>query len=116
MDVRPSDYSQLNDSGRVKFTGQPFAWAPTVLVGLNEFHINGIEGWAPRCIAITSDVTGAGFTWQLNSWSDTIKYSVGASYLALDNGPPIVVDDTEQINDVNTQRHKIIGGAIQAPH
>jgi H-type lectin domain len=87
MDVRPWNKPQLNDSGKVKFAGQPFEWAPTLLVGVNEFDIDGTKGTSTRWVATTSEVTAAGFTWQLDSWHDTVKYLVGASYLALDNGP-----------------------------
>jgi hypothetical protein len=34
-----------------------------------------------------SDVTKEGFKWHNDFWSDTVKYALGASYIALDVGP-----------------------------
>jgi len=92
-DVRPTTEPKLCDSGKVDFAGEQFPWAPTVLVGINEFHFDGSQGTSIRCVAKTSHVTEAGFNWELNSWEDGAKYLVGASYLALDNGPPTPVGD-----------------------
>lgn len=87
MDVRPWQNPQLEDSGSVKFSGQPFAWAPTLLLGVNTFDIDGTKGTSIRWKATASDVSRSGYTWHLDSWFDTVKYSMGCSYLALDNGP-----------------------------
>lgn len=86
-DVRPWQKPQLVDTGEAKFSGSPFAWPPTVIVAVNTFDIDA-KGTSIRWKATVSEITSEGFRWNLDSWYDTIKYSMGASYLALDNGPP----------------------------
>ena len=86
-DVRPWDRPQLLDSGSAKFPGKPFPWPPLLFIGVNMFDIAADKGTSIRWKATASDITKDGFKWQCDSWYDTVKYAVGASYLALDVGP-----------------------------
>jgi hypothetical protein len=80
------DKPQLSDSGKAKFSGKLFSRAPLFFVGVNKFDIAAEKGTSIRWKATTSDVTKDEFKRQLESWYDTVKYALGASYLALDVG------------------------------
>jgi hypothetical protein len=51
------------------------------------FDIAADRGTSIRWKATASDVTKEGFKWHNDSWSDIVKYALGASYIALDVGP-----------------------------
>jgi len=81
MDVRPWNVPQLVNQGHVQFD-HPFRSPPKVLTALNCLDIDRRSGL--RIASATSDVTSEGMAWNINAWSDTVIYSAGASYIAID--------------------------------
>jgi hypothetical protein len=83
MDVRAWDKPQLQNSKAIKFNfgGTAFWKDPQVFTGLNFIDIASSNNL--RIKAYGSDISASGFTWHLDSWADTILYSAGISYIAL---------------------------------
>ncbi|KAJ7257177.1 hypothetical protein B0H12DRAFT_1015483 [Mycena haematopus] len=83
MDVRAWDKPQLLNSKAIQFNfgGTHFWKEPKVFVGLNFIDIASSKNL--RIKAYGSDITAKGFTWHIDSWADTILYSAGISYVAL---------------------------------
>lgn len=79
-DIRPWDQPQHTNQGTAEF-GDRFQQAPRVWAALSELDVG--NGANLRIRSITSDVTATGMTWNLDSWGDTVLYSAGASYLAV---------------------------------
>ncbi|KAJ7257183.1 hypothetical protein B0H12DRAFT_1015479 [Mycena haematopus] len=83
MDVRAWNKPQLHNSKAIKFDfgGTAFWKDPQVFLGLNFIDIASSKNL--RIKAYGSDISAEGFTWHLDSWCDTILYSAGISYIAL---------------------------------
>jgi hypothetical protein len=81
-DVRPWNAPQSVNKGHVQFD-KKFRCPPKVRTALNFLDI-GHEANL-RVKTFTSDVTAEGIAWNIDSWSDTILYSAGASYIAIDD-------------------------------
>ena len=78
-ETRPGDKSQLNNSKRIDFA-RAFNGPPKVVVFLNALDMDRSRNW--RLKTFVSDVDARGFTLHLDSWSDSILYSAGATWLA----------------------------------
>ena len=81
-DVRAWNRPRLENNARITFGGGCFSKAPRVFAALNKLDIE--RGHNIRIKLTTSDVSTSGMTWHLDSWGDTIQYSVGASYIVFD--------------------------------
>jgi len=79
-DVRPWEKPQVTNTGNASF-GKTFQKAPLLLVAFNGFDIDHKANLRLR--ALKSNLTTTGFTWNLDAWGDTVLYSAGASYLAV---------------------------------
>lgn len=82
LDARPANAPQSYNNGYVKFDSNVFATPPRVLVALNSLEMSC--KFNLRISTKVSDVSAAGMTWHINSWGNSVLYSAGASYIALD--------------------------------
>lgn len=82
-DVRDPSKPQLQNKKAIKYTdAKKFKAAPQVLAGINAIDIDRSSNVR---ISVTSDgITNSGFTWHIDAWSDSVLYSAGAAYLAID--------------------------------
>ncbi|KAF8601113.1 hypothetical protein BDV93DRAFT_546059 [Ceratobasidium sp. AG-I] len=80
MDIRPWDEPQLENSTNVVFD-KKFERAPRVLVALHCLDLSNKAGLRIR--ALTSNITEKGMKLNIDSWHDTVMYSAGASWLAI---------------------------------
>lgn len=86
QEIRPWDRPQHNHAKQVSYKGAAFAKPPRVLLGLDSIDFDYRRNLR---VNLTADaITTTGLSWQLNSWSDTVMYSAGGSYLAI--GAPAV--------------------------
>jgi hypothetical protein len=81
QDVRPWNQPQHNHSKQLSFQGTRFAAPPRVLLGLDSLDFDSRRNLRVNLTA--DEITSSGMTWHLNSWSDTVMYSAGGSYLAI---------------------------------
>lgn len=79
QDVRPWDKPQHDNSGTAKF-GKTFKGTPKVILGLNEIDYNCSKNLRWKCSP--TNITQNQFTWNLQSWFDSIHYSSGVSWIA----------------------------------
>lgn len=80
-DMRPREHPQRYNSGYIHFETNAFTTTPRVIVAFNSLDI-GCK-YNLRVGTGVSAVSTAGMMWHVNSWSDTILYSAGVSYIAL---------------------------------
>jgi H-type lectin domain len=80
MDVRPWYRPQLQQSKEITFNNVEFLKDPTVFVALNWFDIGCNANF--RINAYVDRVSRTGLVWHIDSWSDTVLYSAGASIIA----------------------------------
>ncbi|KAJ7891594.1 hypothetical protein B0H14DRAFT_2687759 [Mycena olivaceomarginata] len=82
-DVRLWAQPQAHNSNGINFHfgGIHFGKNPQVFVALNSVDISSSKNF--RIKAWGSDASPTGFTWHIDSWGDTILYSAGISYIAL---------------------------------
>ncbi|KAL5638008.1 hypothetical protein ACGC1H_002320 [Rhizoctonia solani] len=64
---------------------KPFKRAPRVMVALNKLDIQNTANL--RITAHPKDITSQGMTLAIDGWSDTVIYSCGAGYIAIDDAP-----------------------------
>lgn len=81
-DVRAWNDPQANNSGNVRFKDGTFAGPPRALLGLNSLDL--ACGHNLRLKASADSITNAGMTWHIDSWGDSVLYSAGVSYIALE--------------------------------
>ncbi|KAJ3569493.1 hypothetical protein NP233_g5020 [Leucocoprinus birnbaumii] len=82
MEVRPYDRPQTTASKAVTFpTSAGFYKKPRIFVGFNWFDINCKHNFRLR--AYVDNVHVGGLTWHIDTWSDSIVYSAGASIIAI---------------------------------
>jgi len=80
MDIRPWDKPQLVNGGKVTFD-KAFQRNPLVLVALNSIDIGNPANLRIR--ATMKNVSTKGMDWNIDAWADTVLYSAGATYLAI---------------------------------
>ena len=80
MDVRPWYLPQLQQSGKIKFDTVEFWKDPSVFIALNSFDISIRANL--RVDVHVDNVSKTGLVWHIDSWSDTVLYSAGASIIA----------------------------------
>jgi len=80
QDVRAWDKPQATTGGKANFDRR-FQRTPRVIAALNSIDIDHNANLRVR--STTNNITTGGLGWNLDSWADTILYSAGASYLAL---------------------------------
>ncbi|KAF8600143.1 hypothetical protein BDV93DRAFT_496966 [Ceratobasidium sp. AG-I] len=80
MDIRPWNKPQLKNCTNITFD-KKFERAPRVLAALNWLDISNKTNL--RINVTTEDITKKGVKLNLDSWCDTILYSAGASWLAI---------------------------------
>lgn len=78
-DVRPSDQPRQENSATITFPAT-YTAVPKVIMALNT--LDYVNGKGLRLRLSTSNVTAQGMTWHLQSWSDSVMWQSGASYLA----------------------------------
>ncbi|KAH0825663.1 hypothetical protein J3R83DRAFT_11720 [Lanmaoa asiatica] len=79
-DVRPWNKPQLKQDRRITFGDVEFWKDPAVFVTLNSIDIDHAANL--RINAYVDGVSRTGLVWHIDSWSDTILYSAGASIIA----------------------------------
>ncbi|KAG6912069.1 hypothetical protein DXG01_000917, partial [Tephrocybe rancida] len=79
-EVRPSNQPQATQSKALMFTNVEFWKNPDVFVALNSIDIDNKANLRVR--AYVDGVSQQGLTWHIDSWSDTVLYSAGASIIA----------------------------------
>jgi hypothetical protein len=79
-DVRPSDKPQLINRGRIDFPPGAFRSIPRVLTAFNSLNISKRSNLRLKLSA--DSIAESGMNWNIDSWTDTILYSAGASYIA----------------------------------
>ncbi|KAG6917581.1 hypothetical protein DXG01_001929 [Tephrocybe rancida] len=80
QEVRPSNQPQATQSKAITFRDAEFWKKPDVFVALNSIDIDNKANLRVR--AYVDDVSQQGLTWHIDSWSDTVLYSAGASIIA----------------------------------
>lgn len=80
-DIRYSGDFQLQNSSYVHFGRNVFSTPPRVLLAINLIDV--IPEKNLRLKVSASSVSVAGMTWHLDSWSNTLLASAGASYIAM---------------------------------
>ncbi|KAF8593661.1 hypothetical protein BDV93DRAFT_529765 [Ceratobasidium sp. AG-I] len=80
MDIRSWDMPQLENGAFITFDKE-FERPPRVLVALNSLDVSNHTNL--RIKAITKNVTTKGMKINIDSWHDTVLYSAGASWLAI---------------------------------
>lgn len=79
---RTTSQPQTFNMGYEAFPEGMFKKAPKVLVGLNHFDLMAGKEQNLKCFA--SNVNQLGMCWNTDSWGDTVVYSAGLSYLAIE--------------------------------
>ncbi|RDB18504.1 hypothetical protein Hypma_000219 [Hypsizygus marmoreus] len=80
MDVRAWDQPRAVNQGNVQFN-KALQTVPRVLSGLNMMDIGCSANLRIRLGM--SNISKTGLTWNIDAWADTVLYSAGASYLAI---------------------------------
>jgi hypothetical protein len=80
MDVRAWDKPQHENEKSITFD-KKFERPPRVLIAFNWFDCSNQANF--RMKTLTKDVTEKGMTAKIESWFDTVMYSAGVSYLAI---------------------------------
>ncbi|KAG6917579.1 hypothetical protein DXG01_001927 [Tephrocybe rancida] len=80
QEVRPSNQPQATQSKAITFQDIEFWKKPDVFVALNSIDIDNKANLRVR--AYVDDVSQQGLTWHIDSWSDTVLYSAGATIIA----------------------------------
>lgn len=83
-----SDTGHVLNVGDVKFA-HPYTSPPRVVVWIHAFDFDAGRGW--RLHAYPSNIRGAGFTVNVNTWSNTLLYSANVSWVAWPAGDSSVV-------------------------
>ncbi|KAK7430897.1 hypothetical protein QQZ08_002425 [Neonectria magnoliae] len=78
-ETRPWNQPQLTQSKRINFA-KPFNAPPKVITWLQCLDMDNKKNW--RIKVYPSDIDKAGFTIHVDSWSDSILYSAGVTWLA----------------------------------
>lgn len=82
-DIRPASEPQLHDRGWAEFSKEAsFTRAPRVMVGLNGFSFKAQDD--VRVGVEAANINTHGFLWKADSWSTSVMYSVGVSYIAME--------------------------------
>lgn len=80
MGVCPENQLQSENSGNIMFDLVEFWKKPAVFIALNSFDIGCTANF--RIKAYVDDVSRTDLVWHIDSWSDTILHSAGASIIA----------------------------------
>jgi hypothetical protein len=78
--VRPSDQPRLTTESKVDF-GKTFKTTPRVFAALNTLDVGNAANL--RIKLETKDISSSNMAWSIDTWGDTLLYSAGASYLAI---------------------------------
>lgn len=81
FDVRSSFPTLPQNSGYVDFGSGVFSAPPRIFLAIRHFDISNCRDL--RLKIGVSDVSATGMNWNVDTWSGTIMYSGGASYIAL---------------------------------
>lgn len=79
-DIRSPGQPQLYNSAFEPFPAGVFKKPPRVFLAINSLEIDHERNLRLKVSA--DNVSATGMTWHLNSWSDTLLLSAGASYIA----------------------------------
>lgn len=82
--ITSGDYSAKNihdASGTIEFPKGLFAKSPQVIIALSALDVD--HQTALRVKTTVSNISASNFTWNLNSWADTVFYSAIASFIAI---------------------------------
>lgn len=83
LDIHGPKHPQRNTTGYKEFGANVFTSPPRVVVALDSFDVDRKD--VLRLVTRTSSVTATGMTWHLDTWEDSVLYSAGASYIALES-------------------------------
>ncbi|KZP17058.1 hypothetical protein FIBSPDRAFT_865389 [Athelia psychrophila] len=87
-DVRACTNTVANNSKAIDFGGTQFWKTPSVFVALNSLDLGC--GRNLRLRAFVDNVSTSGMTWHIDTWSDSVLYGGGISYLAFcDSAMPV---------------------------
>lgn len=84
-DIRNRSSCQRNNEKRVSFFADKkmsFTAPPRVVVGINTLNVDCSHNMRLKVYA--DQITKSGMTCHMNSWSDSVLYAAGMSYIALD--------------------------------
>ncbi|KAL9121332.1 MAG: hypothetical protein Q9187_002109 [Circinaria calcarea] len=82
LDVRGTNPNQMENSKKIDFTSGGFKDAPTVVTGITALDFDKSNN--VRMKLSEDAITNTGFTWHINSWSDSVFYSGRAAYIAFE--------------------------------
>ncbi|WYZ38153.1 hypothetical protein EsH8_III_000067 [Colletotrichum jinshuiense] len=97
QETGPWDKSQLTHSKRINFAA-PFKSAPKVITWLQSLDMDKSRNC--RIQVYPTDIDNKGFTIHANSWSDSILYSAGVTWLAYPADQPGVTSGKFSTDDV----------------
>lgn len=81
FDVRSSFPTLPQNSGYVNFGSGVFSAPPRIFLAITHFDISNCHDLRLKIGA--SDISATGMNWNIDTWSGTIMYSGGVSYIAL---------------------------------
>ena len=99
-EVRPRNQPRVNTSKRIEFQA-PFQSSPKVVCFLTSLHMS--NEYDSRVKVSSSGIDGNGFTINIGTWSDSILYSAGATWLAYPSGEAKVASGRFSTGDVLPQ-------------
>ncbi|RPA79489.1 hypothetical protein BJ508DRAFT_240549 [Ascobolus immersus RN42] len=82
LSFRSESDPQHHNMGYVAFPSGKFTKPPKVMIGLDQLHLAG--GTEQNIKAFVSNVSTSGMCWNADSWGDTVNYSAGISFLAIE--------------------------------
>lgn len=97
QETRPWNQPQLTQSHRINFA-TPFTTSPKVVTWLQALDMDNSKNWRIKVYA--TDVDTHGFTIHADSWSDSILYSAGVTWLAYPADQPGVASGSFSTDDV----------------
>ena len=113
-ETRPGNKAQLLNTKRITFA-RPFSARPKVVVWLNALDMDRWHNWRIKVRATNVDTRG--FTLHLDSWSDSLLYSAGATWLAYPADQPNVISgrfSTDEFRPWDRPRPDTAGSTVFA--
>ena len=98
QDVRAWNNPQLQTSKRIEFSTQFQDSPPTLVCFLTSLDMSNDKNWRVRAYA--TDVNLTGFTIHVDSWSDSILYSAGVTWIAYPANIPGVASGRFSTSDI----------------
>ncbi|RBQ74201.1 hypothetical protein FVER14953_08391 [Fusarium verticillioides] len=97
QEIRPWNQPQLTQSKRINFA-TPFKAPPKVITWLQSLDMDKNKNW--RIKVYPTDIDNEGFIIHADSWSDSILYSAGVTWLAYPADQPGVASGKFSTEDI----------------